>query len=75
MDIDARRDYVAGLSVQREQLKQQIAALDAERRRFIVEQRGSQSPAVGGLDDALRDAIRLKAQDKGLKLADPSATP
>ena len=68
MDMDARRDHVSEHAGRREALSQEIAALDAERRDYIAELRRSEPAAAGGLDDALREALRLQARDKGLEL-------
>jgi hypothetical protein len=59
-----RRDYLAAMQKKRGEMQKKIAALNAERERYVREQRQSQAVA-GGLDDAVIGALRRQAERKG----------
>jgi len=64
MPAPERRRYLQGMERQRQALREKIAALSAERERFI-RQALKNSPAAGTLDGAILEALRRQAEKKG----------
>jgi len=64
MSAAQRKEYVASMQKKREEMRQKVSALNAERERFLREQQKSQA-AGGGLDDAVIRALRRQAERKG----------
>ena len=66
MAPEERAEYVAEKDSKRQQLREEIAELDRERRAYIASaQAERQDGDESGLDQAIREAVRKAAQEKG----------
>lgn len=69
MSLRQRGEYVAAMQQKREALQKQIAALSAERERFVGEQLKN-AAAPDSLDGAILRALRAQAKAKGFRFAE-----
>jgi hypothetical protein len=74
MTTDERAAYVGQVSRQRDEIKQQIESVSAQRRAYVAAEMKRQAlDASKSLDDAVRRAVRDQARQKGLSFPEAPA--
>jgi hypothetical protein len=69
MSLKERHEYVAAMQAKRDALQEKIAALNAERERFVKDRMKDQA-ATGSLDEAILRSLREQAKAKGFRFAE-----
>ena len=69
MTVEEREIHVEELRLRREEIRQKIAELSAERRRYVAEQIEAKGlEASRAFDTAVRRALREKLAEKGFEV-------
>ncbi len=68
MDAEQRKDYVAKQTQERKRVKAEIAKLSDERDQFVKKKKQEQSEESASMSDALSQAVKKQASNKGFEL-------
>jgi len=72
MSSNERKNYIQEKSKLRTQLKQEITLLGESRKKYVAEQKKEQALSAPSVSDALSNAVKKQATEKGFKLESKS---
>lgn len=68
MNTEERKNHVAEQAKKRDELKSEISKLSKEREQYVQQQKQQQAEKPASMNDALSEAVRKQATDKGFEL-------
>ena len=71
LSFEERESHVEQMRLRREELRERIADLAAQRREFLGERPQGTAATAEGFDAVVRRTIRAQAEDKGFSFPNP----